>query len=809
MINAISAISFIDTLGVNTHIGIGGSYSNLSEIAQNINYLGIHTVRDSIADASVIPQWQQVAQAAGIKFDDYMPEGAPSWDQGALSLVPQLVADGLLSFVEGGNEEDDSYAAANGNTLAWTAQFQQQVWAMGQQYHLPVINMSFGSGWTAANNWQGDYPNVGDLSAYTNYANAHTYPNVGQTPDSTIQSLNSDAKLAASQRPVITTEYGWETSQYGLTQIAQFVVDASFDGIKDGDAGMWYYGLYDDSSGNWGLFNSDGSARPAATALHNLTTLLADSGANFTPGSLNYSISGTQAGDHSFLIEKSNGQFWIGLWNESGGTHTVTVNLPAAASAIDVYDPITGASAIKAVSNAASVSVSMGSDPLLLQVVPGGSTTTPPPASPAVSAPASKTVTTGGTISVTGVSFADPNANAGTIALTVSDTAGALKMTSSGMALAGSGTHSITVTGSASQLNADLASLQYTAASTVGSDSIAINVKDQTGANGSGKIGVTVNAPSTSTSPFITAPAGKTVASGASVAVTPLSVTDSFAATNLGSMVLNVWDQTGTLAIAGQTFNPGATATLSGSLSQINADLATLSYKAGAAPGTDTITVDVWDQAGTEILKNVPVTITSSSGSSSTDGSSNTSTVTIASTDAAPVITQSKVNVVATSGDHTIYMEGTGDTILATGGTETVMAFLGGNTITTGAGGDTIRIAGTGNVVTAGAGANEIDDSGSGNRIVLPAAGQGSDSIYGYILQNSDILDLRPLLKGTAWTGTASSIGNCVHVSTPDGADSIISVTPTGVAGGATYNVATLEGSGPVSLSTLLAHSIT
>ena len=30
--------------------------------------------------------------------------------------------------------------------------------------------MSFGAGWTAANDWHGDYPKVGNLSAYTNYA---------------------------------------------------------------------------------------------------------------------------------------------------------------------------------------------------------------------------------------------------------------------------------------------------------------------------------------------------------------------------------------------------------------------------------------------------------------------------------------------------------------------------------------------------------------------------------------------------------------------------------------------------------------
>ena len=269
----------------------------------------------------------------------------------------------------------NSYAQANGNSLSWTAQFQQQVYAMGQQEGLPVINMSFGSGWTSANNWEGDYPDVGNLSAYTNYANAHTYPNVGQTPGSAIQQLNGDAALAASSDPVITTEMGWQTSQFSETQIAQYVVDATFDGIAAGDAGVWFYGLYDDSSGDWGLFNSDGSPRPAATSLHNLTTLLADSGSDadsFTAGSLNYSLSGTQSGDNSILIEKSDGSFWIGLWDESGSQHSVTVNLGSAASEIEVFDPVTGTSSIQSASNTGSISVTLGSDPLLIEVVPSG-----------------------------------------------------------------------------------------------------------------------------------------------------------------------------------------------------------------------------------------------------------------------------------------------------------------------------------------------------------------------------------------------------------------------------------------------------
>ena len=78
----------------------------------------------------------------------------------------------------------------------------EMVELVSAELDLPVINMSFGAGWTAANNWEGDYGTVGDLSGYANYSNAHTYPNVGQLPDAEIQDVNGLAKMAASTRPV-------------------------------------------------------------------------------------------------------------------------------------------------------------------------------------------------------------------------------------------------------------------------------------------------------------------------------------------------------------------------------------------------------------------------------------------------------------------------------------------------------------------------------------------------------------------------------------------------------------------------------
>lgn len=955
MATAISAAAFVDTLGVNTHLDFGGTYADLAQVESDLEYLGLPNVRDSAESASDAETWLEVAQATGVKFDDYIAETSQAGMQTDISYMTQLADEGILKALEGGDEEDDAYPQSLGNTLAATAVVQQQLYALGQALGLPVINMSFGSGWTAANDWEGDYGAVGNLSAYATYANAHTYPNPGQLPNATIESLNSDAKLAASSRPVMTTEIGWTTTSVSEAAIAQYVVDATFDGIADGDAAMYFYALYDDSSGDFGLFNSNGSARPAATALHDLTTLLADTGATastFTPGSLNYSLSGTQSTDNSIVIAKSNGSFWIGLWNEGGTTHTVTVTLPAAASEIEVFDPITGTFSIQTSSNASTISVSLGSDPLLIEIVGVGSgsssttgsgsgtttTTTTTSTGPVITMPGSENATTGGTVSVIGGSITDAFAasNPGTLVLDVSTTSGTLAMTSGGSQLAGSGTHSMSVTGTLAEINADLATLTYTAGSSTGGNSIIVDVWDQAGIEGTKTVEVTVTAPAatststsssstTSTGPTIAVPSNESVTTSSAIAITGVSVTDAFAASNPGSLALTVSAASGDIAMtSGGTQLAGSgthSMSVSGTLAQINADLATLTYTAGSGAGTDSIGIDVWDQAGIEGTKNIAVAIAAptsttttlttadpaitlpasdtvtvgttitvagvsvadafaasnpgtmmlnvsdttgllamTSGGTRLAGSgthsisvagtfaqinadlatlsytagSGTGTdsisinvwdqagldstrtigvtvspepaIAIAATNADPTEFVSNSLITATAGNHLIFIGGSGDTITATGGTETVQAFEGNNKITTGAGNDTISVGGTGNTINAGAGTNTLNDSGSGNTIVMPGAGQGFDNLFGYVLQNGDLLDFRAALAATSWNGSQATLGNFVHVTT-SGADAFISLGTT--SGGAATQIADLEGAGPVTLSTLLAHSIT
>jgi hypothetical protein len=432
------------------------------------------------------------------------------------------------------------------------------------------------------------------------------------------------------------------------------------------------------------------------------------------------------------------------------------------------------------------------------------------PTGPSITVPASDSVTVGTTTTVGGISVTDTfaAANPGSMVLNLSDTNGTLAMTSGGTKLAGSGTSSMSVTGTLAQINADLATLTYTAGSSAGGYPISVNVWDQAGLDATKTIEVTVAAASassssssstsTQTGPSITVPASDSVTVGTTTTVTGISVADAFAASNPGTMVLNVSDSSGLIAMtSGGTKLTGSgthSMSINGTLAQINADLATLTYTAGSTSGTDTISVNVWDQAGLDSTKTIGVTVASKPA------------IAVAASNADPTELVSSTVITATSGNHIFFIGGTGDTLTATGGTETVQAFEGDNTITTGAGNDSISFAGSGNTINASGGTNTLQDSGSDNTIVMPGAGNGFDDIFGYVLQNGDMLDFRAALAQTAWNGTQATLGNFLHV-TMSGASAMISLSDT--SGGAGTQIAELQGSGTVSLSTLLAHSLT
>ncbi len=497
----VKASDFLASLGVNAHIDyIGGMYPALPVVETALNYVGVKTFRDSPNNSGELATYQDIAAKTGAKFDAYIGETSIQGMADQLALFQPFVAAGVVSMVEGPNEEDDSYPAGLGNTIAAAAAFQAKVYAFGQANKLPVVNLSFGAGWTAANNWHGDYDKVGDLSTVADYANAHTYPNPPDgSPSGPIAQLDSDAKLAAASRPVITSEIGWDENQgFSQANVAKYVLTAAFEGMRQGNPMTMFYALYDDGSGKFGLMNTDGTAKPAGTALHNLTALLADAGSFYTPSALSYTAAGMTGTDYAMTLQKADGTHWLALWPSVAGAHTVTLTLPSAVP-VSVYDALTGTAALST-GTRSSVAVALADHPMLVQVGPAVAAPAPAPA-PVAPAPAPVTIAPAAlapspvivvatvappssyTVPVAGVSLSDAWAaqNAGKAGLFLSTDLGTLsvRLSDGTTATAAAGTR-ISLADGLANLNAALATMSLTATKT-GTAHVTVDFWDQAG----------------------------------------------------------------------------------------------------------------------------------------------------------------------------------------------------------------------------------------------------------------------------------------------------------------------------------------
>jgi len=126
-----------------------------------------------------------------------------------------------------------------------------------------------------------------------------------------------------------------------------------------------------DREQDFGLMHYDLTPKPAYSAMKNLITLIKEPGANFIPGSLNYTLSGSTSGVDHLLMEKSDGTFYLLLWHEisvystTNGTDitnpdvSVTINFASAMDQVRLYRPNDSLNALATLTNQTSVNVSI------------------------------------------------------------------------------------------------------------------------------------------------------------------------------------------------------------------------------------------------------------------------------------------------------------------------------------------------------------------------------------------------------------------------------------------------------------------
>lgn len=183
----------------------------------------------------------------------------------------------------------------------------------------------------------------------------------------------SEADLAAL--PKVTTETGVTVDGPITEQVqATLYLDVFLAQFKRGWSYTCIYLLRDrtDEAGNqaFGFYRPDYSPRPAATWLHNLTTILADNGSARPNGALAYSIPNQPATVHDLLLQKSDGTFELVLWDErfTGGSDDVTISLGASRAEVRVYDPTAGAAPVKTLTPVGSISLTLSDHPVIVEM---------------------------------------------------------------------------------------------------------------------------------------------------------------------------------------------------------------------------------------------------------------------------------------------------------------------------------------------------------------------------------------------------------------------------------------------------------
>jgi hypothetical protein len=204
------------------------------------------------------------------------------------------------------------------------------------------------------------------------------------------------AGASASGRPIVITETGYttqdDTAYVGANETVQAksILNTLVAAYQKGVSSTYLYELLDrdssadntDPQANFGLFHDDGTPKLAATAIHNLTTILADdgTGGRQPTESLDYSLDNMPATGSSMVLGKSNGAYELVIWAEpriwDDATDTeivnpaqnVTVHLGSVHQSIRVYDTLAGTTPIAVYTDVSDFVVPVSDHPLIIEI---------------------------------------------------------------------------------------------------------------------------------------------------------------------------------------------------------------------------------------------------------------------------------------------------------------------------------------------------------------------------------------------------------------------------------------------------------
>jgi hypothetical protein len=388
-----SADSFVDSVGVAVHLSYRDTaYGKYDEIIKpRLQELGVRHIRSDgvrLEDLSTQQKFVDLAKI-GIKSTVIMDPRKHNTGSHSVNFVKSILES--VEAVEGPNEPGGKPGFPEA-TRQFQAELYSAIKAAPGTAHLPVLGPSFFALHNAAK--------LGKVAC--DIGNTHHYP-TGKW-GMPLENLNDQltiGRITCGNKPLIVTESGYFTSvdernDYGVSEqvAAKYLLRLFLEYFNRGIERFYTYELIDlkpdprgDKPGwHFGLLRNDGSPKPDFIALKNLISLLQDPEAIVSDSlalkSLEYNLKGNETNVHHTLLQKSNGNFYLVLWQEVPSFEhktrtdlvvperplTLTLNTPI--SQATTYQPVNSTNPLEQYDNVKQLKLKVPDHPLLIELVP-------------------------------------------------------------------------------------------------------------------------------------------------------------------------------------------------------------------------------------------------------------------------------------------------------------------------------------------------------------------------------------------------------------------------------------------------------
>ncbi|HVX33034.1 MAG TPA: hypothetical protein VHA80_07825 [Solirubrobacterales bacterium] len=398
-ITAKSAASFVNSIGVDTHFSYNDTpyVTRFQEVKAKLVELGVHHIREDLLPDRP-DQYVRLNELAAAGIGSTLIMGSPENGTAGLEELLSIARNRLtgVDALEGPNEpySNDNEPNWTSTTDAYQQALHERATNTPQLASLPIVGPT-------TIFWQKG--ELGNISPWLTYGDIHPYSG-GYPPEDYLERHVDFAALSSGSKPLMATETGFHnamnwTGDFPPTSeaaTAVYIPRIFLDYFQQGIARTFDYELVDefpDPSGDereahFGLLRNDLSPKPAFTALKNLISIVGDSDESFTPGALNYSISGNTEKLHEVLLQKADGSFYLALWRSSSvwdpvkqvalspPTMPVTVHLGQSPASAAEYRPNKSSAPLSQLPTSGALQVNVGPEVVILKLDSTGAPST-------------------------------------------------------------------------------------------------------------------------------------------------------------------------------------------------------------------------------------------------------------------------------------------------------------------------------------------------------------------------------------------------------------------------------------------------